>query len=151
MKSVNEYIDQINSGLCYKPECKIRAIDWSQRHAGSILVQVIERAYDFSQRYAPDFTKHESIEVTWYFAIVPAHFDNENAFWFRFWNDLQKLQSHENRECFRLWDGDRWVGIFNPHEPDGQVNFGDPEGDLSFGDLAINSEEVAHMFEMASA
>lgn len=148
MRNVSDLIDQINYGLCYRPECTIRAVDWSIRHGGAILVQVKEETHDFSSRYAPSFDDHEAITVTWYFAIVPAHYNNETDFWRDFWHRLQKLQHHENRECFRVLDGNgNWVGVFNPHTPDGQINFGDPEGDLQFGDLSINSEEVAHMFE----
>lgn len=146
MRTVDEYIDQINHGLCYRPGCTLRAIDWSIRHGGAILVQVTEQTHDFSQRYAPNFDDHGTFDVKWYFAIVPEHYNDEISFWRSFWNSLQKLQSHENRECFRLFDGERWVGIFNPHEPNGQKNFGDPEGDLAFGDLAINSAEVEQMF-----
>ena len=142
--TVDDLIDDIKSGFCYKPGFEFKAIDWSQRHAGSILVQVTYKTHDYSRQFAPDYDKHDQLEVPFYFTITPAHYDNDVEFWREFYNQLQRLDSHENREAFRLWDGERWVGIFNPHEPAGQLNWGDLPEDMQFGDLSISG--VANLF-----
>lgn len=141
-----DLIKKINSNLCYKPGYKLSAVDWSIRHAQSILVRVLYRTYDYSKRFAPEFSNHDELEVPWYFCIVPAHYDNELDFWRAFFSNLQRLEEHENREAFRLFDGAEWHGPFNPHEPEGQKNFGNVAEDLHFGDLSIEHSDVVSLF-----
>lgn len=147
--NVFKLINAINDVVAFKPGYKLSAIDWSRRHAGSILVRVTYRTFDYSAAYAPNYGNFTELEISWYFCIVPEHYDNERGFWRGFFDNLMRLETHENREAFRIFnpDTDKWEGPFNPHEPSGQKSFGSIAEDIQFGDLVINPEDVEVLFD----
>jgi hypothetical protein len=146
MYDFNEALYVVNNCLTYKPGYTISAVDFSERHGGSLLVRLLYTSHDYAQAFAPTYDDHPTIVVPFFLIIVPEHYENRNAFLKALFLKINTLDTHENREAFRYWNGREWEGILNPHLPKGQVLYGDPDGDIAFNDIALNGPELASRF-----
>lgn len=124
-------VDVINHDIIYRPGWTWKAEDFTSRHEGAVKVSVVYEAQNFTRAHAPEYAESVKGGAKASFIVSANEVTDPLDLHRRVLAGFQAIESHESREAYRV--GRAYWGPFNPHNVDGQTNWGDQQGDYGFG------------------
>lgn len=117
---------------CFRKDWKITA-ECNERYENCVKVTVNYPAQLSNAGMAPHYPISIEGGLTVERNIMVGELESPLELWRRLLAWFGLIHSHEDREFFRVWNGEKWVAPFHPHTTEGMKLWGDELGDLIFG------------------
>lgn len=112
--------------LAYRPGWKITATDYTHRFEDSVKLEISIKGPDWS--YPPDYDV--IVDGVYNGVVLGVGRLNRHQVLREVFAHVERAESHENREAFRILIGDKWVAPFHPHTIEGITAWGHEDSDL---------------------